>query len=507
MEFDRMKSSLLKVGTVTILASSLFTGVAFAETETTSSESVSVINAYENLPFQVRNEMLTNAAIAADIPPEVVKAIAWGESKGWMQYINGAPHIGVDGKGIGIMQVTDYDPTDLEEVEKLKTDINYNIKRGIEILNEKYDWIKAGKLPKVAGADRHTIENWYFPVMAYNGIVSSNSPVYQKDGNPNKKAYQEGIFVEIEKNSYLDNDEEYDFLGKFNFSPEDFNYVESGNSEIIDFQKKEYTVNNTHQSAYFFEEGDHIVTTTSTNLRESNSRDANLVETLKNNTKLTVTGPLEYETGPKPNQFAFYPVQTEDGKKGYITTAYIQKAPTPTPIPTPTITFPDVVGDYKEAVDFLVSKGIKGKIDGTFGTHEQIKRVDAAVFVVKALGLDIENAPPSGFTDVEPRAEKEVNALKAAGITNGKTETTFGSNQTIRRGELAKWLTKAYDLKSSNEKLPFKDVEGDYIPAVSALVNNGITKGTTETTFGTHDLAKRGDFAKFVYRAAQASAE
>ena len=41
-----MKSSLLKVGTVTILASSLFTGVAFAETETTSSESVSVIKAY-----------------------------------------------------------------------------------------------------------------------------------------------------------------------------------------------------------------------------------------------------------------------------------------------------------------------------------------------------------------------------------------------------------------------------------------------------------------------------
>ena len=38
------------------------------------------------------------------------------------------------------MQVTDYDPTDTAEVEKLKTDIEYNIKRGLEILNEKYDW-------------------------------------------------------------------------------------------------------------------------------------------------------------------------------------------------------------------------------------------------------------------------------------------------------------------------------------------------------------------------------
>ena len=34
--------------------------------------------------------MLTNAAIAANIPPEVVKAIAWVESDGWKQYKDGA---------------------------------------------------------------------------------------------------------------------------------------------------------------------------------------------------------------------------------------------------------------------------------------------------------------------------------------------------------------------------------------------------------------------------------
>ena len=37
--------------------------------------------------------------------------------------------------------------------------------------------IEAEDLPKVAGADRHTIENWYFPVMAYNGIKPANSPI------------------------------------------------------------------------------------------------------------------------------------------------------------------------------------------------------------------------------------------------------------------------------------------------------------------------------------------
>ena len=171
--------------------------------------------------------------------------------------------------------------------------------------------------------------------------------------------------------------------------------------------------------------------------------------------------------------------------------------------------FPDVEENYRDAVHFLVSKGITGKADGTFGTYEKIKRVDAAVFIVKVLGLDIENAPASGFTDVPKRAEKEVNALKEAGITNGKTETTLGANDPITRGELAKWIAAAFNLKAGNADLPFTDVDvkGHYGDAVKALVQNNITNGRTPTTFGTHDHAKRGDFAIFLYKAAHTKSE
>ena len=80
--------------------------------------------------------------------------------------------------------------------------------------------------------------------MAYNGIVPSNSPVYQKDGNPNKDAYQEKVFVKIEQDSYIDmDDDDYDLLGKFNFSPAEFNYDRVVEHEIIEFLKKEYTLN------------------------------------------------------------------------------------------------------------------------------------------------------------------------------------------------------------------------------------------------------------------------
>ena len=47
--------------------------------------------------------------------------------------------------------------------------------------------------------------------------------------------------------------------------------------------------------------------------------------------------------------------------------------------------------------------------------------MDAAVLLANVLGLDTENAPDSGFKDVPERAKGAVNALKEAGITNGKT--------------------------------------------------------------------------------------
>ena len=163
--------------------------------------------------------------------------------------------------------------------------------------------------------------------------------------------------------------------------------------------------------------------------------------------------------------------------------------------------FTDVSSKYQESVDFVVSKGIKGKTTTTFGTSENIKRVDAAVMLVMVLGLDIDAAPASGFTDVPKRAVKHINALKAAKITSGKTTTTFDSESQITRGELAIWIQRGFELQANGDALPFEDVATRYQSAVSALVSNEITSGTSPTTFGTTNNAKRGDFAIFLKRA------
>lgn len=165
--------------------------------------------------------------------------------------------------------------------------------------------------------------------------------------------------------------------------------------------------------------------------------------------------------------------------------------------------FTDVSDRYKEAVDYLVEKKITNGISETkYGTSETITRVDAAVLIAKALDLNVENAKDAGFTDVPDRAVAYVNALKEKGIINGKTATSFGSSQNITRGEMALIIARAYNLEGNKANLAFTDVADRYDEAVAALVDNKVTFGKTETKFGTNDSVTRGEFALFLHRLA-----
>lgn len=165
--------------------------------------------------------------------------------------------------------------------------------------------------------------------------------------------------------------------------------------------------------------------------------------------------------------------------------------------------FSDVSDKYQEAVDFVVSKGANGLTETSFGVSKEITRVDAAVLLANVLELDTEGAPAAGFTDVPSRAQGAVNALKAEGITNGKSATKFGATDLITRGELAVWIQKGFKLEGSAE-LSFTDVSSKYSEAVQALVANEITQGASATKFGVEANAKRGDYALFLHRAHEA---
>ncbi|MDR7001428.1 Ig-like domain-containing protein [Neobacillus niacini] len=321
-----MKAILLKVGLLATLSVGLVAGKASAEEMDWSKKCLPMgdIKPNENPNFQQINCLLTNAALSKNIPPEVVKGIAEKESSGWKQFENG--QVVSDGKGYGIMQVTDTDP----DPERLKRDIIYNINQGVNILNEKYCWLEALKLPGIKGTGREAIENWYFPVMAYNGTVPVNSPIKRSDGSRNWDTYQDNVFKNIKVQSFLSNTT----LANFPFEYDDFSY-DSNSSANIKFNKLEYVLpNELHESVYLLKKGEIVrVTRDGAPLREqANTSSKRTTQPL--NKTFILDGDFKYteelDTGEpdkdSQNVFNWFHVTSTDGKSsGYIASAYVAK--------------------------------------------------------------------------------------------------------------------------------------------------------------------------------------
>ncbi|UPM54141.1 Ig-like domain-containing protein [Gottfriedia acidiceleris] len=314
-----MKSTMLKVGLLTMLSIGLVAGKASAATDwSTKCLPMGEIKQNVNPSNQQINCLLTNAALSKNIPPEVVKSIAMKESS-WRQFDEkGQPVISSD-NGLGIMQVTD--PT--VDPERLKNDIVYNIETGVSILDQKYG---LSSLPKINGAGRDIIENWYFPVMAYNGTMPVNSPLKRNDDHliiRNLETYQDKVFNIIEEQSLLGSTK----LAQYPFAYDDFSY-DPNLSKSITFNTLNYIMTSgLHESVYLLKKGDIVkVTTAGTKLRtQPNTSSSYTSQPL--NKVFVIDGEFKYtEPNTSLNHFVWFPVKTTDGKiSGYISSAYIAK--------------------------------------------------------------------------------------------------------------------------------------------------------------------------------------
>ncbi|MDR7240870.1 hypothetical protein [Neobacillus drentensis] len=145
-----MRIPFFKAGILTCLTISLFYGHASAASADLSAK-CGKITPNVNPSFQQINCLLTNAAINADIPPEVVKAVATQENEKWEQFDAAGKAIESPDGGIGLMQLTNQKVYDQD---KLRSDIVYNIESGVNVLNHKYS---LQDLPKINGAGRQVI--------------------------------------------------------------------------------------------------------------------------------------------------------------------------------------------------------------------------------------------------------------------------------------------------------------------------------------------------------------
>ena len=108
------------------------------------------------------------------------------------------------------------------------------------------------------------------------------------------------------------------------------------------------------------------------------------------------------------------------------------------------------------------------------------------------------------FTDVKT-GEYYYNAVMWAytnDVAKGTTKTTFGVNDGCTRAQIVTFLWRAAGSPAPKTTVnPFTDiVKGDYYDAILWAVENGITKGTSATTFDPNSPCTRGQIVTFLWR-------
>ncbi len=162
---------------------------------------------------------------------------------------------------------------------------------------------------------------------------------------------------------------------------------------------------------------------------------------------------------------------------------------------------------YYDAVQWAVQKSItNGTGNGTFSPDAPCTRAQVVTFLWRAAGSPAPTSFDNPFTDVTDEAYYYNAVLWAVenGITNGKTGSEFGVDDVCDRGQIVTFLYRAAgnpELSASDN--PFTDVTGDayYYNAVLWAVDNGITNGTSGTTFSPGSSCDRGQVVTFLYRA------
>ena len=123
----------------------------------------------------------------------------------------------------------------------------------------------------------------------------------------------------------------------------------------------------------------------------------------------------------------------------------------------------------------------------------------------------VETEPEApAFADV-PASAYYADAVKWAveqGITSGTSATTFSPNMSCTRAQIVTFLWRANGSPKADGANPFTDVSADayYYDAVLWAVKQGITSGTSATTFSPDATVTRGQTVTFLYRAAGAPA-
>lgn len=149
---------------------------------------------------------------------------------------------------------------------------------------------------------------------------------------------------------------------------------------------------------------------------------------------------------------------------------------------------------------------ISGYMDGTFRPKEKVTRAQYAKMLALAMGLSPDANAARQFTDLSDWSRPYVGALVKAGISHGKSKTSFGGNDFITRQEMAVMFVRAMGLEEFVHMLDYKNSFADSSKISSwakhhvfFLKDIGFADGNG-TYYFPQDATTREAFAKLTYR-------
>ena len=156
---------------------------------------------------------------------------------------------------------------------------------------------------------------------------------------------------------------------------------------------------------------------------------------------------------------------------------------------------------YTTPVQWMAAEGITtGTSPTCFSPDHPVTRGQAAAFLWRIEGSPT-GAPAHPFVDVVSGWQQPaVSWMAAEGITTGTTPRTFSPDDPLTRGQMAALVHRAAG-EPAARATGFPDVVRDWqrLP-VGWMEAEGITTGTSQTTFSPEALVTRGQFATFAYR-------
>lgn len=239
-------------------------------------------------------------------------------------------------------------------------------------------------------------------------------------------------------------------------------------------------------------------TTYDTGAEYTVTADTTFVAQWRDDTPSTPVIPSDPSDNSDPTYSISLPSKVTGGEVS-IQKRYAEKGETVTIIVTP--------DDGYELDELIVTDSKGNELDLTDkGNGKFTFKMPAGRVEIEVSFQEIVIEPVNPFVDVSTSDYYYDAVLWAVenGVTNGTSATTFGPNMAVSRAQMVTFLWRAHGSPKATGTNPFTDVSTSdyYYDAVLWAVANGVTNGTSATTFSPDTAVTRSQAVTFQWRAA-----